>query len=293
MLLTANLYAQDNNQQIEFRLDNDKFVFDDRYYTSGLFVTYKKQLEIDFLFKKTETNKLQLNLKIGNETYTPTDLSSFDSSRFDRPFAGWFFGSIEVAKIKERSGLFIALEGGITGDESLSGNIQLAFHDFFDLGNRPTWAEQIGFKILFNAKLKYIYSWQLHKKHAFQFETQLTLGTKDIFLSNSAKYVFGKFNAFNNTSALGLIDSSLTKEFFGFIGFGHKYVVHNTLLQGGITRDETTFTSSPTRNIFRLEVGSTLKFKRNTYKLTYFFNSKETALSSSHVYGSVVFARSF
>lgn len=292
MLTLSKLYAQDNTKQIEFKLENDKFVFQDRYYTNGIFIEYKKRLENDFLLNKTDSNRLQLNVMLGNETYNPRDISSLDASRFDRPFAGWLFGRVEVAQIKERSALFLALESGVTGEESLSEGLQIAFHDVLDI-EEPTWAEQIGFKVLFNVKLKYIYNWHLSEAHAFQFTTQPTLGTKDIFLSNNIKYVFGKFNAFNNTSVLGIIDGSLTKEFFGFIGFGHKYVVHNTLLQGGITRDETTFTTSPVRNVFKLQAGSTLKVKRNTYKLTYYFNTKETELSSPHAYASLVFARSF
>lgn len=293
VLYTCITYSQDRNEQIEFKIDNDKFLFIDRYYTSGLFITYKKQLENDFIFNNIEDNKLQLNLILGNETYTPTDLSSFNSSRFDRPFAGWFYGSIEIVKIKSRSALFLALEGGVTGDASLSGSLQQGFHDLFSLGNRPTWAEQIGFKVLFNFKLKYIYNWQLNKNNVFQIITNPALGTKDIFFSNEVKYVFGKFNVFNKTSGIGAIDNSLNNEFFGFIGLGHKYVIHNTLLQGGITRNETTFTASPTRNVYKLDIGSTLKIKRNTYKLVYSFNTKETRLSSSHGYGSFTYARSF
>ena len=294
MVVFANtLYSQNINEQIEFRLDNDKFFFIDRYYTSGLFIGYKKQLDNDFLFKKKEGEKLQLNLFIGNETYTPTDLSSLDASRFDRPFAGWLFLSAGVNKLRENSLLSWDLEGGITGRASLAGLIQQGFHDLFDLGNRPTWIEEINFKVLFNLKFKYLYNLQLDDKNVFEFQVEPTLGTKDIFIENGVRYTFGKINSFNHSSRIGAIDSSLTNEFYGLLGIAHRYVIHNTILQGGITRNETSFTVSPTRNIFKLEAGAVLKRKRNTFKLILNFNTRESAIATSHRFGSIIYARSF
>lgn len=293
ILFATGIYGQNINEQIEFRFDNDKFFFIDRYYTSGLFIGYKRQLENDFLFKRKEGEKLQLNLSIGNETYTPTDLSSLDASRFDRPFAGWFFLSAEVNKLRENSLVSWGLEGGITGRESLAGVLQQGFHDLFNLGNRPTWIEEIDFRVLFNVKFKYVYNLQLDDRNVFEFQVEPTLGTKDIFIENGVRYTFGKINTFNNSSRIGAIDSSLTNEFYGLFGIAHRYVVHNTILQGGITRNETSFTVSPTRNILKLEAGAVLKRKRNTFKFILNFNTKENAEARSHRFGSIIYARSF
>jgi len=82
------------------RVDNDKLSSIDRYYTSGLFITYRKNLENNFIFNKTENNALQLNVTLGNETYTPKNLKSFNTDDFDRPYAGWFFLKTELGRIK-------------------------------------------------------------------------------------------------------------------------------------------------------------------------------------------------
>ena len=65
------------NQQLEMKISNDKFVFDDKYYTSGIHITYRKDLENNFVFSKEDENRLQLNITAGNETYTPSDLFFF------------------------------------------------------------------------------------------------------------------------------------------------------------------------------------------------------------------------
>ena len=66
-LLYSN-FTESQNQQIDLTISNDKFVFIDRYYTSGLHLSYRKELKQNFLFTKQEDNKLQLNITVGNET---------------------------------------------------------------------------------------------------------------------------------------------------------------------------------------------------------------------------------
>jgi len=196
--------AQKVNQQIQVRVDNDKLVLVDRYYTSGIFIDYKKSIENNFLFKKDSTNKIQVTYAVGNEIYTPKNLSSFNPSDFDRPFAGWFFGKFEIGKITNKSANFLSFETGITGKEALSGDLQVWFHEVLGIENFTSWAEEIEFKWLFNIKYKYIHNWDLNKNNSFQYELAPSLGTKDIFLENSIHYFFGKFNELKNSSRLGV-----------------------------------------------------------------------------------------
>ena len=88
-MFSLTSFSQESRSQIEFILENDKPSSVDKYYTNGLFLSYKRIIEDDFIFKNKEDNRLQLNFVFGNEIYTPTDISSFDTSDFDRPFAGW------------------------------------------------------------------------------------------------------------------------------------------------------------------------------------------------------------
>ncbi len=276
------------NQQLELKISNDKFVFQDKYYTSGLHISYRKNLEHDFLLKKRENQELQLNVLLGNETYTPSNLSSFDTNDFDRPYAGWLFISAELAKIKSKSALFLALESGITGKESLAGKLQNAFHELFNI-EKPTWQAEIAYKWLFNFKIKQVYDFPLSESASIQNQTSLSIGSKDMYLKNDVFLFFGKFNRLQNSYRLYAVDSESKKEFFGFIGGGYKYVELNTLIQGSPFNDDDPFTSIAERHVFNLQAGSVLRTKRHIFKLEYIYNSKETPLSRSHVFGAFTF----
>lgn len=291
-LLYSN-FIESQNQQIDLTISNDKFVFIDRYYTSGLHLSYRKGLKQNFIFTKQEDNKLQLNITVGNETYTPTNLNSFDNRDFDRPYAGWLFGKLELGRIKKKSALFFAVESGVTGEESLAGKLQIRLHEFLNIGSRPTWADEIAYKWLFNFKASKIYDFQLNNKNSIQNQIEASLGSKDTYIMNNLVYFFGKFNDLQNSSRLNLVDNSQNKEFYGFISAGYKYVLLNTLIQGSPFNDHDPFTSISTQSVFKLSAGAVLKTKKNIIKLGYYFNTKETPLSTSHTYGALTFGFSF
>ena len=281
------------NQQLELTISNDKFVFLDRYYTSGLHLTYRKGLDKNLFFLKKENNKLQLNVTVANETYTPSNLNSFDNRDFDRPYAGWLFGKIELGRIKQKAALFFAVELGVTGEESLAGKMQIAIHEFLNIDSRPTWTDQIAFKWLFNFKASHINNFKLNHNSSIQNQISASLGSKDTFVGNEVSYVFGNFNNFQNSSRLNLVDVNQTKEFFGFISAGYKYVALNSLIQGSSFNNKDPFTAIATKHIFQLSVGSVLRTKKHLFKLGYYYNTKETPLSTHHVYGALTYGYSF
>lgn len=294
LILSSNfLLSQKTVEQFQFQIDNDKLALEDKYYTSGLLLNYKKSLGQTFIFKKDSTNKIQLNFTIGNKIYTPTNLSSFDVNDFDRPFAGWLYGKLEIGNIKKKSAAFITFETGVTGKESLSGSLQVWFHDTFEIDNFASWIQEISFKWLFNLKYKYVYELYSNPQSTFQYEFHPSIGTKDIFLENNFHYFFGKLNPLKNSSRIETVDETKTNEFFGLISLGHKYVAHNTLIQGSIFKHDILFTTKATKHILQLRLGGVYKNKRNTFKLIYNVNSKETRLSTSHVFGTFVYSRDF
>lgn len=293
LLSPTFLASQDKDQQFEFVVSNDKFADQDRYFTSGLYLSYQKLLNKKLILPKTTENKLQLKLSIGDEIYSPTSISSFDTKDFDRPFAGWLFGKMEVASIKERSALFLALETGITGEESLAGSLQTGLHEVFGIDSRPSWVEEIEFKWLVNIKLMHSTNWSVNNKNAFQYTIGSSLGTKDIYLENDLGYFFGKFNKLRNSARIGALDETLSNEFFGFVAMGYKYVAHNTLIQGSLFKDDVLFTTAITHHVFKARAGVVLKIKRNLFKVMYDFNTSETPLATAHVYGSLAYARTF
>ncbi len=292
VIITNLIYGQEYNQQLELSVSNDKFVNRDQYYTSGVYITYKKVIENNF-FSKNKADKLQYALTLGNEIYTPKNISSTNVNDFDRPYAGWTYGKYELTTINDKSAFIVASEIGVTGKESLSGDLQTWYHNLFGINSSPPWTEEIAFKILFNIKAAHIFNWKLNQSNALDYKIATSLGTKDIFLDNDIRYVFGRFNGFKRTSRNGVIAINNKNEFYGFVGVAYRYVAHNALIHGSLFKDEVLFTTPIENHLLKLEIGGVVKVKRNTFKLVYNYNSKETLLATSHAYGTISYAISF
>ena len=285
-------YGQEINQSFSLKIDNDKFVLQDKYYTSGLFIEYQKIIKKDMLSLKKEDNSVNYRFTLGNETYTPENLNSTNVLFFDRPYAGWLFIKFEEQVIHNNQAHTFAIETGITGEASLSGALQRFWHSALSI-KVPTWTQQIGFKWLFNIKSKHVFNFDLNKNNSLHYMIEPSLGTKDIYLKNSLTYYLGLFNGLKNSSRIAAIDPSQTKEFYGLIGFGYKYVGHNTLIQGGLRYQDTTYTTTIERHVLDAKLGLVYKNKRNTFSLIYFFNTNETLRAGDHSYGSFKYTVDF
>lgn len=292
LFFCATVYAQ-LHQQIEFSIANDKFVLRDRYYTNGLFLNYKIRTKEASIFKADSSSHFQHNFSITNQTYTPTNLSSTNVMDFDRPFAGWLTFNYGLTKINNHTINSLNFTVGITGKESLSGDLQIWFHNLLGIDGFVSWEEQIDFKLLFNINYQYIYNWSLNKRHSLQYELNPALGTKDIFVGNKIHYFFGKFNDLKNSSRVGLISSSNRNEFYGFMSISHRFIAHNTLIEGSLFKEDILFTTDAVNNMFKYDLGAVFKHKRNTIKLVYSTNSKETSRSTSHSYGTLSYSLDF
>ncbi len=293
VLYSNFLFSQKIDEQIELRIDNDQFTFQDRYYTNGVFLTYKRKVHSNFLFLKKDGGEIQYEISFGQQVYNPQKKRLTDINEFHRPFAGWLFGSFKVGKIKTKEAFFITLESGITGDESKAQDFQNWAHDALNFGREVFWIEQIEFKWLINLKAHYIYDLPLNENNTLQFETRPTIGTKDISFENGITYFFGKFNDLQNTSRLGIIDSKGKNEMFGFLSLGYNYVLHNTLIEGSLFKEDTLFTTDTTKSVVNWKFGIVNKHKKTTLKLIYNFNTKETEIANGHSYASLIVSRIF
>lgn len=281
----ANLSAQ---KQLDFKISNDKFVLQDKYYTSGFHITYRKNIENDFIFKQKDDQKLQVNILLGNETYTPSNLFSFNTADFDRPYAGWFFTSIELAKLNAKTGLFLKFETGVTGRVSLAGNIQTAFHKLLNI-EVPTWHKEIENKVLFNLKLNHANNFLISKNLSLLNNFGISIGTKDTFVQNNVSLFFGNFNKLQNSYRLEAVPSFAKNEFYAFVRGGYRYVLLNTLIQGSAFNRNDPFTSIAKNQVFKLASGGVLRTNKNVFKLEFNYNSRETPTSKSHIFGTFTF----
>ncbi len=268
--------------QLSFIMDNDKLVLTDKYYTSGLFLDYKRVLANDFLFFKAEKGQLQLEFLLSNETYTPTNLRSTNVLKFDRPYAGWSSLTSSLKQVKEHQSHTFAFEFGLTGQLSGAGQMQTWWHTALGI-DRPTWTQEISNKFLINLKSLHLYNFNLTKHSAILYKLQRVLGLKDISLENNVSLYIGLINPFASSVRSGVV--SVSKEFYGHIGLGYKYVAHNALIQGDLNYNDKTFTTAITPHLLNANFGLVYKSEKHLWQLSMLFNTKETLKSTSHNYG--------
>ncbi|WP_233897801.1 lipid A deacylase LpxR family protein [Tenacibaculum piscium] len=161
ILYKTTLFAQ-QKQPKEFSIitDNDLYISltQDRYYTNGLFLTYR------YLAKKTSKNALKnrqkvIEFKLGNQMYTPFKASVKYPENHDRPFAGYSFGSIGITRFYQNNTLLKTdLQIGMLGSASKSKELQSFVHTLYGYEKITGWKYQIKNTFGFNFKINYLKS---------------------------------------------------------------------------------------------------------------------------------------
>lgn len=279
-------------QQVAVQHDND-FVFAiDRYYTAGTFLSYSKQLEGDFIFKR-EDYPLQLDLTLGQETYTPRELFETNFDFFERPYAGYLFIKAGLSKGKEDILFNIEAEIGLAGEQSKAGEIQVAYHELIN-EFIPVWEGEIGNSVHLNSKGTFVKDYRLTNSNLFKniaFQSTVAFGTRQLFARQEALLYIGKRDAVASSSAFGRLGG--THEFYGFTGVGAEYVFLNALIQGHPFGDDSPFTLPIVSTVFSFKAGATYRGERNMYSAIYNFRTRETKREGRSQYVSLQFARRF
>ena len=131
------IYGQ---KYVKLSVDNDLYFVTDRYYSSGIFLSYgykkgKPGVKLDSIDTST-----YVHWHLGQEVYTPARLQTRDLSKLDYPFGGWLFIEREVLKyFNDRTAFSWGIQIGTTGDESLAPWMQNFYHLNFLKLPRVTW----------------------------------------------------------------------------------------------------------------------------------------------------------
>lgn len=291
-----SVFAQEEpKNSIAIRHDNDFFLGStDRYYSFGNFIDYRRKLFSDFIFRKKDSNSLQLNFSLSQQGFTPDEQDEVDVEVFDYPFSGWLSLSSEIVTATEINAIKLKLELGVTGNASLAGQLQQWYHDFLNIGDRPTWVAQIPDAFLVNVQGNYTREFALseNKKTFLSFLTNGSLGTKDIFLEQEVLFSFGKRHRLYKSALYNFIGNR-KPEIYGYAALGYRYVAHNLLIEGSLFNNNAPFTLDAKNNLFKARFGGSFRLSRNIIKIEYQFNTAETSLSRSHNFLSIVFERNF
>ncbi len=292
----GSIYAQDEpiklpKQQIEFRHDNDFVLLTDEYYSTGLFLAYRRRLAKGIFTEGRE----QLTFELQMQAYTPSDINTREVRKIDRPYAG-FTGLSSEWSFSHDSGLLeVKALLGLTGPSSGAGSFQRWHHRNIVLVGVPTWFTQIEDSFHANLTVSYVLETQLAPVPFgvwLAVKPTLAYGTKDIFAQPEVIASFGRRNPAGSTVAYNQV-GSIDREIYFSFRFGVRYVSHNALLEGNLLGDDSEYTIEPLSNFLRIGFDLRHRSGKNDYTMVFQFIGKEAEVMDPHRYLTLGYARSF
>ncbi|MCH9660832.1 MAG: lipid A deacylase LpxR family protein [Bacteroidetes bacterium] len=296
LLCLGQIYGQENpssapRNQIDFQHDNDFVLLTDRYYSSGLYLTYRRSLEVGLF----TLNEEQLDFQLQYLAFTPSDVETFDFNKFDRPYAGFLGVQTSWSLAREESRYKIDLLLGVTGPISSAGQFQQWYHENIVLFKTPSWSTEIENSFHANINAHYAKEWQL-TPNPFSITLAATpsiaIGTKDVYAQPEISVYLGRKNAIQHSIAYHRINT-LEREIFVAFNLGYRIVGHNALLQGNLFGDSSLFTLQPKRTVLHLGVALRHRSEKNYYTLGYRYIGNEATTADDHQYLTLSYGRSF
>ncbi len=154
------VYAAETGTIVGVQFENDMFGGGtDRHFTHGTRI-YAVTEPIPWIadaadklpwFRKSEAwnkqgNRLEArtSVSLGQNIYTPEDISETELLEDDRPYAGWLYLGFGIAA-NQGTNRFDQLELniGVVGPSSLSEDVQTTWHDWFGLTEPEGWDNQL------------------------------------------------------------------------------------------------------------------------------------------------------
>lgn len=296
-LINSYSYSQNSSKnsfysQLELRHDNDFILLSDRYYSSGLFLTFRKLLSKGILKNNTE----QLEFTIGQEVYTPSQTQSMNSVSFDRPYAGfaglrtsWSFSS--HANQLYKADVLI----GIAGLNSGAGGFQRWYHKAIAISDSPLWIDELNNSFHLNAYFSYVKEWKIAPEPfgvRFAIKPNLALGSRDIYIEPETIFYFGRRNEVGRSIAYNRLGST-DREIYFALRASYRSVFFNGLIEGNLFGDNSPIVRETSNSMFRFGFDFYHRFERNDYKFGVIYNSNETEQSKKHKYIMLSYALSF
>jgi hypothetical protein len=250
--------------------------------------------------------KARASFSIGQNIYTPEDISNPELIRDDRPYAGWLYlGFGLVANQGSKRYDKLELEIGMIGPYSFAEEVQTFWHSLFDLKVPEGWDNQLENEP--GAVLYYEQARRFGRKTLFfGLESDViphiggSLGNVFTYAAAGLTFRFGlnlvdDFGPPRIRPSLpggGYFHHKKRLNWYVFSGFEGRFVLRNIFLDGN------TFSNSHSVDkmnlVGDLQVGLAVQFNRFRVTYTQIFRTKEfEEQDSSDVFGSLSFSYQF
>lgn len=152
-----------------FTFENDVFGGDDKDYTNGVridYVTPRNDLPVWARFARrnlgwlTDAGDWYATYALGQNMYTPRDISLETPPADDRPYAGFLYGSVGIAADGGHRLDTIALDFGVVGPAAQADHVQSIVHELIASPDPKGWEHQLenepAFRLLYERKYRFL-----------------------------------------------------------------------------------------------------------------------------------------
>jgi hypothetical protein len=300
LLLSFSFLAQEKYaREVSILSDNDLYVSlsSDRYYTNGLFLSYK------YLSKNIPKNleKKIFEWQLGHEMFSPYKAITTDKSRHDRPFAAHFFINFNIKNVyKSNQILTFGGQFGVIGRNAYGEELQNFIHDLYRFKPAAGWEFQVKNAVSINLKANYINHLATDKKNLYDLNMIAggRIGTvyTDFSAGLYSRIGFLSLQKMANSIAFSThLNSENTRftraaESFFYLQPTFHYIFYDATLEGSFLNTGSPVTKKPNSIGFELEIG--LKFTVNRFNFAYGINyqsNKTSGLrySNGYTYGRI------
>ncbi|MFY9242430.1 MAG: lipid A deacylase LpxR family protein [Polaribacter sp.] len=281
LLFTSfSLVSQEKfSKEITFANDNDLYVSfsRDRYYTNGMFLSYRYLSKI----KSEKHEKRILEWQIGHEMFTPYKAVVPNISLHDRPFAAYLYGSFGINRVYKTNKIFnTTLQIGVIGENAFGKELQYFIHNIYGFDEAVGWEHQIANAFAINLNLEYVDFLTKSATNGFDLSWINTARVGTVYTNISsgllARFGFKPLASILNSIGFGTnLNDDTTKysrevETYFYIKPMVRYALYDATIQGSFLNTSSEVTKELVPVVFDVEIG--FKFTANRVNFGYVFN---------------------
>jgi hypothetical protein len=273
------------SREISLITDNDLYVssFKDRYYTSGIFLTYRQLLNS----KKNLLDKRIYEWQIGHKMYTPYKSVVNSPLEHDRPFAGYLYAGFGMIRAyKNYQILKTSLQVGVIGSNSFARELQEFIHNIYDFRKATGWKYQIKNAFGLNFNTNYLKTVVNSKKKYFDISWINSLNLGSVITNTSSGFYtrIGFIPLQKSTNSIAFNTNLNNKhtnyfretESFLYVKSMLNYVFYDATLQGSFLNKTSPITKKIKPLILDIEIGLKFTINRLNFGYVFIYNTKKS-----------------
>ena len=280
-----------------FKSENDAYLAQgqDRYYTNGLFLYFRRAINPE-KFKNDKLSKKIWSAEAGQKMYNAQFGNIPNIDYVDRPFAGYLYAGASLQWLyKNESVLKTSVQIGVVGPSSLAEEGQELYHNIFGFYELNGWQYQVKDEAALNFAVNYDRLLLRSESRAVDLtsSSEARIGNSFSGLKTGIVFRAGSLNPLYHSTltqsnvAVGQQPDAGNKELYFFLKPSLDFVAYDATISGGLFRDDKgpkVFDSKSL--VFSQEIGVAFSQKRWTIDFSLLFKTKEVkSIAKAHQYG--------